>query len=147
MGKAEMKPYSISRKSYIEPDFLSHPKLVRKKHEEILHLQIPVRFRWLSEFKKEIVETVYEEGCRKRLDPMCKDLKEAGYKEIWVGGITPDQFQDVVVASPKVRITKWPPLWVIADYFFPVSSGRTFRDADMVYLKILLPKSLLGRRV
>jgi hypothetical protein len=142
-----MKPYSIARKAYIEPDFLSHPKIVRKKHEEIFHLERPLRaLSMLSEFKKEIAETVYEEGCRKRLNLMWADLKAAGYKEIWVGGLTPDQFQDVIVTSPKVRITRWPPLWVIADYFFPVSSGRTFRDADMVYLKILLPKSLLGRR-
>jgi hypothetical protein len=87
-------------------------------------------------------------SAEKRFRKMLKDLKAAGYKELWVGSPNPfwrNAYDSMIFAVPSITCDYKTPLWEISRIYFPVSCGNGLRVADQRQLEINLPKSLQGK--
>lgn len=90
----------------------------------------------LSEFAKLVADTVFEDECDRRFLLMCKELREAGYRELWVGVAPPGKFwpkdwrstSQLHAEPPTPQIRGWPSVWRIVEKHFGQCCGNSHQS-------------------
>lgn len=94
-----------------------------------------------SQFQQEIAEVYFEKKCMESWIAFCKDLYQAGYRKVYVGGEMARGID--IFAGPK---QDYPILWSLCDKYFPCSNSRgSDAQFDRQEVTIRFPKSLLGK--
>lgn len=70
------------------------------------------------------------------LQPFLKDLKEAGYKKVWIGVNNPhwkkDMWESMIVGYPSISVSCGLALWRIFEKYAKMGCGNGLGEADQL---------------